>query len=614
MGTWAIGAAINVVGGIIVNLGTNCIKLGHTRAAAAAAPCPPSLLSSGALAAYLRRPGQCMWLLGMLLFVAGNVLNFLSFAFAAQSLLAALAVVQFVANVVFARLINGEVATRRVLCATGVVIVGCVLLVAFGNHESPVMDADDLRHLYTAPAYIGYLVGLLTLAVVAAGVHAYGRKAYERGCPKWHHWVPLAFAVYAAALGTQSIVYGKSLAMLLRKSLQGPTQLTHWYTYVALLLFLAFAAFWVVKYSEAMRRFPVLTMMPMLMIMWVLISMLSGMVYFQEYRTFTVLSTAMFVLGSATLLGGIYLLATCKEPLVVGPTGSARPSPQSSTGASCRSAPPGQDPAEDLAEALWGDVERSDSAHPGAPAACGPRFGPTAAAGRLARSTSTGAGPPPAHLEHEPSSPPALPLAVPVGALQLAQNPVFDMPCSPGPPSCRLGAWRELPALGRASRVPGAVLRPSLALQVDCGGGGEPAPRLARSTSGGSEASSRVAAAAPGVLSPILSIFSMPGGAWDLGAPTPQPCAPAAAAEPEPPAAVDKDAGPAAASKAALPGTGAQSDGQKQAAVDAAESAEAPRDTIPAGRPGREAGGGRTADEEAEDGQGAEPGEPETRS
>lgn len=103
-----------------------------------------------ALAAYLRRPGQCMWLLGMLLFVAGNVLNFLSFAFAAQSLLAALAVVQFVANVVFARLINGEVATRRVLCATGVVIVGCVLLVAFGNHESPVMDADDLRHLYTA--------------------------------------------------------------------------------------------------------------------------------------------------------------------------------------------------------------------------------------------------------------------------------------------------------------------------------------------------------------------------------------------------------------------------------------------------------------------------------
>lgn len=66
--------------------------------------------------------------------------------------------------------------------------------------------------------------------------------------------MPLAFAVYAAALGTQSIVYGKSLAMLLRKSLQGPTQLTHWYTYVALLLFLAFAAFWVVKYSEGERR------------------------------------------------------------------------------------------------------------------------------------------------------------------------------------------------------------------------------------------------------------------------------------------------------------------------------------------------------------------------
>eukprot|EP00955_Chlamydomonas_euryale_P039037 351281-Chlamydomonas_euryale.AAC.12 len=48
------------------------------------------------------------WQIGMAVFIIGNVLNFASFAFAAQSLLAALGSVQFVANVVFASLVLKE--------------------------------------------------------------------------------------------------------------------------------------------------------------------------------------------------------------------------------------------------------------------------------------------------------------------------------------------------------------------------------------------------------------------------------------------------------------------------------------------------------------------------
>mgnify|MGYP001811571531 CR=1 FL=1 len=40
--------------------------------------------------------------------------------------------------------------TWRVVFATAVVVVGCILLVTFGNHESPTLSTHDLLQLYKA--------------------------------------------------------------------------------------------------------------------------------------------------------------------------------------------------------------------------------------------------------------------------------------------------------------------------------------------------------------------------------------------------------------------------------------------------------------------------------
>lgn len=39
--------------------------------------------------------------------------------------------------------------TKRVLFATAVVCTGCVLLVLFGNHESPTLSTADMLDLYS---------------------------------------------------------------------------------------------------------------------------------------------------------------------------------------------------------------------------------------------------------------------------------------------------------------------------------------------------------------------------------------------------------------------------------------------------------------------------------
>lgn len=64
-------------GSIMINLGTNIIKLGHTRAAVHKdghnGEAAPKLLRSPRL--WWRYPGKKVWLWGMSMFVVGNLLK-----------------------------------------------------------------------------------------------------------------------------------------------------------------------------------------------------------------------------------------------------------------------------------------------------------------------------------------------------------------------------------------------------------------------------------------------------------------------------------------------------------------------------------------------------------
>ena len=46
------------------------------------------------------------------------------------------------------------------------------------------------------------------------------------------------------------MLYGKSLSLLLRATVAGENQFLNWYTYIALLLFLASASFWMMRFNK----------------------------------------------------------------------------------------------------------------------------------------------------------------------------------------------------------------------------------------------------------------------------------------------------------------------------------------------------------------------------
>ena len=88
------------------------------------------------------------WQTGAALYMGGNVLQFLSYAFAAQSLLLALSSVQFATNLLFAWLMEHVPVPVRSIAGAAIIILSNLLLVIFSSKSSVLLTAEELVKLY----------------------------------------------------------------------------------------------------------------------------------------------------------------------------------------------------------------------------------------------------------------------------------------------------------------------------------------------------------------------------------------------------------------------------------------------------------------------------------
>ena len=300
------------------------------------------------------------WYLGFTLFFIGNVSNFISMGFTAQSLLAGLGSIQFITNVLCSALILKHPVTGRVLWATFAIVVGNVLIVAFASHHSDQLTVDQLWLLYTDnPPYQIYCVVLVVLVLILyiyyKVLHTPNTRSAERGttpvgryrCPalprcahrhpplsvvfasasqetKKHlktlhqhpmpgtlayKLLPFSYAAISAIIGTQSVLLAKSSSELVRTTLGGNNQFYSPFTYFILMAWITSMVFWLYRMNAALRKFDGVFIIPVLQVVWTLFSIVGGGVYFREFSKFDRKDTALFTLGVCVVIFGVYLLA-----------------------------------------------------------------------------------------------------------------------------------------------------------------------------------------------------------------------------------------------------------------------------------------------------------------
>jgi len=295
-----LGVCLNVVGSVLVNLGTNFLK--------------------ASFAAEAKSTKQY----GIVLFSLGSLINFISFAYASQTALAALGGVQFVSNLGCGYFILKEEVTLRHIVAVLILVSGVIVSVCNASKESSgMLDAREIISLYDS----NYISLLGTLAVTIGACELLYRYYDKQDAlvlasrqplqlekdrlvryPLAFLLKPLSFALPSAICGTQAALQGKCLSGLIRLFMKthDTAALTSLPALMILLIFSACLTIWLTRLYQALQLFEGLLIIPLLQTCWIVMAIVQGGTFFKEFTE----DLGMFFVGISLLLLGVYVLAS----------------------------------------------------------------------------------------------------------------------------------------------------------------------------------------------------------------------------------------------------------------------------------------------------------------
>ena len=255
--------------------------------------------------------GSIIWLIGTIIFVTGSLLNFASYAYAAQSMLASLESVQFVTNLLFGKFLLGAHVTQTMVAGTILTVTGTVMAVQFSSKVTLDLNIDDMKKLYSNPAYICYLI---LMGVAIPVLHFAYRKLdslSKSNNPVNHSDViiPCIYAVSSALFGTQSVVQAKVLAELLAVQGSGDENVfASWFTYMTLVIWILTVIVWLKRLNDALKLFNPLFIIPLLQCGFIFFAVVSGGIFFKEFEQFTLSQWLGFWFGIIVMFSGLVLL------------------------------------------------------------------------------------------------------------------------------------------------------------------------------------------------------------------------------------------------------------------------------------------------------------------
>ena len=344
-GSWVVGCCLYVLGSVTTNFAQILLRLSH-----------------------LSRRGTALWLLGFAVFAAGDLLNGIALSFTAQSLLEAIGSVQFVSNLIFSVLILREPLCRRHVVSTSCIVLGNLLILAWGDHHDHKMTVDRIQMLVKRRVFLAYILVVYPLSFafglweailshrirkqvraesLLRGLGGAGRASLtqqtEDDIGERKILRSVLYALSSAMPGANFVLVMKTLTGLLHTYFQDrpshtpsptppPTLLgevepalqgrgypeydsvgrVSARVVLAVLLVSAVAVahivYWLYRLNAALKRYPALFIIPLLQSAWILFTVVSGGIFFGEFLELSAHQVAGFVAGVCCVLLGIFLL------------------------------------------------------------------------------------------------------------------------------------------------------------------------------------------------------------------------------------------------------------------------------------------------------------------
>ncbi|KAF9897642.1 hypothetical protein BX616_005231 [Lobosporangium transversale] len=135
-------------------------------------------------------------------------------------------------------------------------------------------------------------------------------KLIRRNSPLLRFCLPLAYAGLGGMMASYTVLFAKSLINLLVTSIfDGQNQFTSFIAWVILIVTVVTAISQVYWINMGLKKYDALLQVPVFFTIWVLLDIVGGGIYYDEFAGFTAKKYALFCLGVLIVFFGVALLA-----------------------------------------------------------------------------------------------------------------------------------------------------------------------------------------------------------------------------------------------------------------------------------------------------------------
>jgi hypothetical protein len=154
-------------------------------------------------------------------------------------------------------------------------------------------------------------------------------KLIRRSSPLLRFCLPLSYAALGGMMASYTVLFAKSLINLLVTSIfEGDNQFTSFIAWVILIVTVVTAVSQVYWINMGLKKYDAMLQVPVFFTIWVLLDIVGGGIYYDEFRGFTVEKYVLFCVGVLTVFFGVALLAKRLALLAKEDVGDSSP-PQS---------------------------------------------------------------------------------------------------------------------------------------------------------------------------------------------------------------------------------------------------------------------------------------------
>ncbi|KAK9479511.1 magnesium transporter NIPA-domain-containing protein [Lipomyces japonicus] len=256
------------------------------------------------------------WLIGMGLFLAANIFGS-GFQITALPLviLAPLQASSLVFNSICATIFLAEPFTRYSLLGTIFVAAGAILIAAFGALPEPNHSLEELLYLLSQSPFLAWFGSTIVIVVVLLLILRMMRTWRRGHSRRGKITRGVLFGIVSGILSAHTLLLAKSaVELLLRSIVDKDNQFTRWQTWLIVLGLVVLALTQLVFLHQGLKLCSTSVLYPLVFCVYNIVTILDGLIYFQQASRLSSLQVGLVALGTILLLCGVAALSWRLNP------------------------------------------------------------------------------------------------------------------------------------------------------------------------------------------------------------------------------------------------------------------------------------------------------------